>query len=52
MESIIIKDFTSTDPAARTTAEVDLTNDEARQFFQRTTPVSYRQLQDDYPHVP
>lgn len=52
MESLVIKDFTSTAPAACTTADVDLTNAEARQFFQRATPVSYRQLQDDYPHAP
>jgi hypothetical protein len=52
VESLVIKDFTSSDPAACTTADVDLSNAEARQFFQRAIQVSYRQVQDDYPHAP
>jgi hypothetical protein len=52
VENLVIKDFTSSDPAACTTADVDLTNAEARQFFQRAIQISYRQLQDDYPLAP
>lgn len=50
--SIVIKDFASSEPTACTTADVDLSNAEARQFFQRAIQISYRQLQDDYPHAP
>lgn len=52
VENLVIKDFTSSDPAACTTADVDLTNAEAHQFFQRAIQISYRQLQDDYPLAP
>lgn len=52
VENLVIKDFTSSDPHACTTADVDLTNTEVRQFFQRASQLSYRQLQDDYPHAP
>ena len=52
LESLVIKDFVSSEPAACTTADVDLSKAEARQFFQRARQISYRLLPDDYPHAP
>ena len=49
---VFIADFTSVEPRTCTTADVDLTHEEAHRFFQRASIVSKRQLADNYPVAP
>ena len=52
LSDVFIQDFDSSDPAGCTTADVDLTHDEALSFFQRAKPLSAVQVADNYPLAP
>lgn len=52
LTDVFIADFTSTDPAGCTTADVNLTHSEAKAFFDRAMPMSAKQVADHYPLAP
>jgi hypothetical protein len=52
LSEVYIADFSSTDPKACTTADVDLTNDEAHVFFRKAKQLSEKALADHYPLAP
>jgi len=52
LSAVYIADFTSTEPKACTTADVDLTNDEAHVFFRKAIQLSAKALADHYPLAP
>ncbi|MBX3678775.1 hypothetical protein [Cognatazoarcus halotolerans] len=49
---VYVADFTSTAPAACTTADVGLSNDAAHAFFRRAKRMSEKALADNYPLAP
>ncbi|WP_230970221.1 hypothetical protein [Nitrogeniibacter aestuarii] len=52
LSAVYIADFTSSDPKGCTTADVDLTHDEAHVFFRRARQLSEKALADHYPLAP
>ncbi|QID16193.1 hypothetical protein G3580_00260 [Nitrogeniibacter mangrovi] len=52
LSELYIADFTSTDPTGCTTADVDLSNDDAQAFFHRARQLSEKALADNYPLAP
>jgi hypothetical protein len=52
LTELYIADFSSTDPAGCTTADVDLSNAQARAFFMRARQLDARALAEHYPLAP
>ena len=52
LSAVYVQDFSSSDPAACTTADVDLTHSEAQAFFKRARQLDARTLSDNYPVAP
>ncbi|MBT0962415.1 hypothetical protein [Denitromonas iodatirespirans] len=52
LSAVFVKDFTSSEPTACTTADVDLTHSEAHAFFKRARQLDARTLSDNYPVAP
>lgn len=52
LSAVFVKDFTSSEPTACTTADVDLTHSEAHVFFERAHQLDARTLSDNYPVAP
>lgn len=52
LSAVYIADFLSVEPDACTTADVDLTHDEAHVFFRQASQLSERALADHYPVSP
>lgn len=52
ISAVYIAEFTSTDPTGCTTADVDLTNDQAHVFFRKAKQLDERALADHYPLAP
>lgn len=49
---VYVADFSSTDPAGCTTADVDLSNDAAHVFFRKAKQLSEKAVADHYPLAP
>jgi len=52
LSAVYVADFRSSDPKACTTADVDLTHEEAAAFFRRAKQLSQQALADHYPLAP
>lgn len=52
LSAVYVQDFSSSDPAACITADVDLTHSEAQAFFKRARQLDARTLSDNYPVAP
>lgn len=52
LSAVYVQDFTSSEPMACTTADVDLTHAEAQAFFKRARQLDARTLSDNYPVAP
>ncbi|WP_333858877.1 hypothetical protein [Denitromonas sp.] len=52
LSAVYVQDFTSSEPTACTTADVDLTHAEAQAFFKRARQLDARTLSDNYPVAP
>ncbi|MCZ4306088.1 hypothetical protein O4G98_15245 [Zoogloeaceae bacterium G21618-S1] len=52
LSAVYVQDFTSSEPTACTTADVDLTHAEAQAFFKRARQLDARTLNDNYPVAP
>lgn len=52
LTDVYIADFSSSEPAGCTTADVALTNDEAHVFFRKAKQLGEKALADNYPLAP